>query len=132
MDKDHPRLIAPSIPPLADPKGWEAHASLRYTLLSQFTKPEDAAALERVGAMLYDFALDMAPAWPAPPLPTMELALVAGASDLRVLAGYLHDAGNLVMEGGMTAKEAPLALKALRHAEAIAGIADQMERDLVD
>ncbi|HXU30747.1 MAG TPA: hypothetical protein VN851_09240, partial [Thermoanaerobaculia bacterium] len=119
-------------PPLTDPAGWEDHASLRFTLLSHFTKPGDATALERVGAMLYDFALEMAPSWPAAGQPTMHLALTAGASDLRYLVGYLTDAGSLILEEGLAAKEAPLALKAIRHAEAIAEIAAQMERDLED
>ncbi len=132
MDENSPPTIAPSIPPLTDAAGWEDHAALRFTLLAHFTQPGDAAALVRVGAMLYDFALEMAPAWPAAERPTMHLAVAAGASDLRFLVGYLRDAGRLILEEGVEAKESKLALKTLRHVEAIVEIAGQMERDLVD
>lgn len=48
-------------PPLED---WEHHPCFRFTFLLHFTQPGDRKALEHLGRMLYDMALESSKVWP--------------------------------------------------------------------
>ncbi len=122
--------IAPSIPPLTDPERWEEHAGFRYTLLAQFTEPDIAAALARIGSWLYDISLEMAHTWPKPERSSIDLALAAGASDLRFLEGYLGDAGRGAVEASGAPAAAKKALRILEFAEKAGALAGEAEREL--
>jgi hypothetical protein len=73
-------------PPLED---WEQHPAFRFTFLYHFTQPGDREALEHIGRMLYDMALESAKVWPEWTETTTRTELRALVYDLQHAALYL-------------------------------------------
>ena len=73
-------------PPAYD---WEDHPAFRFTFLMHFTKNADRLALEHIGAMLYDFALEAGAEWPAWNESTTRAELRAVAADIRHAQAFL-------------------------------------------
>jgi hypothetical protein len=79
----------PNDGPAALPLHWEDHPAFRFTFLLHFTQPEDRAALEHLGKMLYDSALEMSKDWPKWLESTTRAEMRAVARDLQHAAGFL-------------------------------------------
>ena len=80
-----------------DPKArplfpWEEHAAFRASFLMHFTTEGHRAALEAVGQLLYDSALE-AKNWPPWPESTTRAELRAAAADLRHTEAFLAAVG---------------------------------------
>src|SRR5712691_2083502 len=82
---DHPQSTPP--PPPAH-LAWEDDAAFRHAFLFRF-QPEDQAALRRVGAMLYEYALEFAKYEPGVAEAAVRAELRSAAQDLRVVEGFL-------------------------------------------
>jgi hypothetical protein len=55
----------PKCTPPNEPQAWNELAAFRETALRHFTRPEDRAALKRLGELLTEGALEQAHLWPA-------------------------------------------------------------------
>jgi hypothetical protein len=92
-----PDLIPQSTPPTptnSDPTEpppfpWEDHPAFRFTFLLHFTQPGDREALEYVGRLLYDGALECANKWPDWKESPTRAELRAVLADLRHIEGFL-------------------------------------------
>ena len=73
-------------PPAYD---WEDHPAFRFTFLMHYTKNADRLALEHIGAMLYDFALEAGGGWPAWNETTTRAELRAVAAGNRHAQAFL-------------------------------------------
>jgi hypothetical protein len=63
--RSYPKCIPPFLlasPAISQP--WNELAAFRETALRHFTRPEDRAALEHVGSLLFEGALEQAHLWP--------------------------------------------------------------------
>ena len=90
-----PELTPESTPPTSDPferpfYDWEEHPAFRYTFLMHFTQEGDRAALEHLGAMLYDTALECSRRWPAWRESATRAEMRAVARDLQHAAAFLQ------------------------------------------
>ena len=68
---------------------FEKVPTFRETFLVKFTSPGDAAALRRVGQVLFLMANESQRCWPEPPSGHPRTELRAVLADLRYLEGYL-------------------------------------------
>jgi hypothetical protein len=119
---------APASPASPPPAGWDESAAFRETTLQHFTQPGDADTLRRLGALLHDMALELAPLWPIPPGSGIALQLRAAAADLRFLQHYLAHAGEDRHVSSLTPDETLLAELAERQAAEVGRIAEILER----
>lgn len=71
------------------PLHWEDHPAFRFTFLMHFSQKEDRAALEHLGRMLYDAALEMSKDWPKWLESTTRAEMRAVARDLQHAASFL-------------------------------------------
>jgi hypothetical protein len=71
------------------PFPWEDHPAFRFTFLLHFTQPKDREALEHVGKMLYESALEMAGKWPTWRESPVRAELRAAAADLRHVEAFI-------------------------------------------
>jgi hypothetical protein len=78
----------PSSPQSIAPPPWNESAAFRETTLRLFPNPADRSALQRVGEMLHDMALETSGYGPDPESST-RTEMRAVAADLRHLEGYL-------------------------------------------
>lgn len=87
-----PELTPESTPqPEDEPRfPWEEHPALRFTFLMHFTQPGDRAALEHLGKMLYDMALEVSKSWPDWLESTTRAEMRAVARDLQHAASFLQ------------------------------------------
>jgi hypothetical protein len=69
---------------------WEEHPAFRFTFLLHFTQPGDRAALEHLGGMLYDMALELSKSWPAWRESTTRAEMRAVARDLQHAESFLR------------------------------------------
>jgi hypothetical protein len=76
----------PQDPPLLP---WEDHVAFRSTFLLHFTQPSDREALEHIGRMLYDSALELAGKWPRGKESPTRAELRAAAADLRHAESFI-------------------------------------------
>ena len=70
----------PQEPPLYP---WEEHVAFRSTFLMHFTQPGDREALEHIGRMFYDMALEVSGNWPRWKESPTRAELRAVLADLR-------------------------------------------------
>jgi hypothetical protein len=82
---------APPPPPLFP---WEDHPAFRFTFLQHFTQPGDREALEHIGKMLYDSALELAGKWPTGPESSTRGELRAVLADLRHAESFIATVAN--------------------------------------
>lgn len=92
-----------STPPSDDenPNAWEELSAFRRTFLQMF-RPDDAAALDRVGRLLFDCALECAREWLPDTKPTSYDDLLAVVRDLRFMQGYLESMGREHLEASLS------------------------------
>jgi hypothetical protein len=93
----YPKCIppaSPSSPPSPQQDPWNELAAFRETALRHFTRPEDRAALERLGELLTESALEQAHLWP--PLEGSETTngVAAACRDLHHLLRFLTSLGD--------------------------------------
>ena len=69
---------------------WEEHPAFRFTFLLHFTQPGDRAALEHLGKMLYDMALETSKSWPDWLESVTRAEMRAVARDLQHAAAFLQ------------------------------------------
>jgi hypothetical protein len=83
-----PELVPDSTatPPLFP---WEDHPAFRFTFLMHFTQPGDREALEHIGKMLYDSALELAGKWPRLPESSTRAELRAVLADLQHAESFI-------------------------------------------
>jgi len=124
---DHPKSISPSV---LDPSDWEDREGFRETLLLHFTRPGDADAMRRVGAMLYDAALECASSWPNWPESATRTELRAAAADLRHLEGFLTALGQEHVVASLPWQDARLSRFAARQGVEVGRIAHRIEEEL--
>ncbi len=81
----------PEVYPTNDPPlfPWEEHPAFRFTFLQHFTQPGDREALEHIGKMLYDSALELASKWPAGAESPTRGELRAVLADLRHAESFI-------------------------------------------
>jgi hypothetical protein len=126
-----PELAAQSTtPPAVDPFAWEDREGFRETLLLHFTRPGDADTLRRVGALLYESALECAGSWPEWPQSSTRMELRAAAADLRHLEGFLAAVGQEHAVASLPWQDARLSRFAGRQAAEVARIAHRIEQEL--
>jgi hypothetical protein len=88
--RSYPKCIPPfllSLPAKPAHPPWNELAAFRETALRHFTRPEDRAAVEHVGSLLFESALEQAHLWPS--FPGSETAS-AGEAARRDLLHTLH------------------------------------------
>jgi hypothetical protein len=83
----------PSDLPAIDPAHWEQSEGIRSTLLARFTRPEDAAALARLGHLLFELSLENSGHWPRRPMGGPREEGTAGLAELHFLIGYFRSIG---------------------------------------
>ena len=83
-----PELVSDSTatPPLFP---WEDHPAFRFTFLMHFTQPGDREALEHIGKMLYDSALELSGKWPRLPESSTRAELRAVLADLKHAESFI-------------------------------------------
>lgn len=69
---------------------WEDHPAFRFSFLMHFTQDGDRAALEHLGKMLYDMALEVSKNWPGWKESTTRAEMRAVARDLQHAALFLQ------------------------------------------
>ena len=119
----------PAVPPVIVADLWEDFPAWRETFLLFFTDPAANETLRRLGVLLHEFVLEFCRFWPEYPEGLTRAELRAAVADLRHLQGFLAEAGRKV-EGGLSADDARLCRVALRVADQLAAIVDQVEREL--
>ncbi len=117
-----------SIPPFQSSE-WEEFAAFRGTFLRLF-KPEDAAALERLGRLLYGCALECGREWHRDQAPDSEGELIAIAGDFRFLEGQLDAIGREYLQASLDRKGVKLSQLAESQAPEAARIAEAIEKGI--
>ncbi|HEV7672598.1 MAG TPA: hypothetical protein VGS22_29110 [Thermoanaerobaculia bacterium] len=107
-----------------NPYRWEDQSAFRRTFLEMF-RPEDAAALERVGRLLFDCALAFADEWHPKIGSDHRTNLLAFVGDLRYMQSYLED-----MTESCDREEEILSRLAVTQARAVAKIANTIDAGL--
>lgn len=86
--------VLPPPPPPPRLSNWEDAPAFRFTFLYHFTEEGNRDTLERLGAMLYDMALEASKVWPGWTESATRTELRAVAADLRHAALFLATVGN--------------------------------------
>ena len=120
-----------AVPPVVDPARWEDFAVFRETFLMYLTPPGYAAALRKVGEMLFTMILDNYDPWPGWPESSTRTELRAVVADLRHLEGFLGAVGREHTVSDLARPDQRLSRFAARQAVEIAKIAHRIEAKLV-
>lgn len=89
-DQEQP---TPAPIPRIDPAAWEQHQGFRETLLRHYTEPEANTTLRRLGALLFNQALECPGGRPDHSEGETHSELRAALADLRHLHGFLFSLG---------------------------------------
>jgi hypothetical protein len=116
--------------PRIQPAEWEKHEGFRETLLLHYTEPEANTTLRRLGALLYNFSLEFADAWPHHPEGETRSELRAALADLRHLEGFLCAVGREHIVSSLNPADECLSRFAERQAFEVGRIADRIEEEL--
>jgi hypothetical protein len=116
-------------PPADD---WERQPALREVFLMHFTRPEDRAALEHLGSMLYESALEMSDKWPDWKENPTRAELRAVALDLRHCAAFLASVGKEREFSSLEGLEETLTIMAAEWGVMVARIAWAIDSVLPD
>ena len=120
---DRPKSTNPTPPPHT----WENGIGFHEALLRLFA-PEDAAALRRLGQMLYEYALGIENGPNPESLTRRELR--AALVDLELLRDYLVDLGLKVERTNLEFDEARLCVLAAECGEGVRRIVDAVKAGL--
>ena len=122
-----PDSAPPDEAPSSPAYDWERQPALRETFLMHFTKPEDRAAMEHQGSMLYEMALEMSDKWPDWREHPARAELRAVALDLRHCAAFLASVGKERELSSLDSLEETLSIMAGGWAEMVDRIAGSIE-----
>jgi hypothetical protein len=100
----------------APPKPWNELAAFRETTLRFFTRPEDRAAFEHLGAYFTESTLEQLHLWPAIPGSETASATRAAYRDLLFTLEYLRHVGRSRTQSTLPQPESVLAAIADRTA----------------
>jgi hypothetical protein len=110
---------------------WEEHPAFRYTFLALFTQEGDREALEHIGVMLYDMALEVLGKWPQPSESATRSEMRAVAEDFRHLEAYLASIGAEREAASLEAEDAFLSSLAAKLSPQVGRLAGFIERELI-
>jgi hypothetical protein len=119
-----------AVPPEIDPAAWEDFAVFRETFLMYLTPPGYAAALRKVGEMLFTMILESYDPWPGWPESSTRTDLRAALADLRHLEGFLGAVGREHVVSSLGREDDRLSRFAARQTAEIARIAHRIEAEL--
>jgi hypothetical protein len=121
-------LAKPGDPPL-DPFDfdWESHVAFRHVFLLYFTQPGDREALEHLGNLAYNMALENLDKWPDWPESPTRAELRAVAMDLRNAAGFLAGIGEERRHSSLSDEDERLCVMASTWAQFTVQIAHGIE-----
>lgn len=114
----------------AESTRWDELAAFRAAFLRHFTQPEDREALERVGHLLYEHALEFSHHWPTDPDSAVVGQLKAAVADLRYVTGYLERVGSERQYSTLDDAEHALCQAASAHALELERIADTLSASI--
>jgi hypothetical protein len=114
--------------PRIDPAEWEDHEGFRETLLLHFTDPQANTTLRRLGDLFLTLSLEAAPSWPHHPEGETRSELRAALADLRHLEGFLSGVGQEHVVSSLGADDDALSRFAVRQAQKLARIAEEIEQ----
>ena len=123
----------PPAPFFSDPRvqppayDGEDHPAFRFTFLMHFTKNADRLALEHIGAMLYDLALEASGEWPAWRESTTRAELRAVAADIRHAEAFLLAVAKERETVSLGVEDERLSFQAAHYAERCSSIAFGLE-----
>jgi hypothetical protein len=120
-----------AVPPVLDPAAWEEFPVFRETFLMYITPPGYAAALRKVGEMLFTMILESYDPWPGWPESSTRTELRAAVADLRHLEGFLAALGREHVVSSLTREDERLSRFAARQVAVVARIARRIEEELV-
>jgi hypothetical protein len=113
-----------------DPAAWEDFAVFRETFLMYLTPPDYAAALRKVGEMLFTMILENYDPWPGWPESSTRTELRAALADLRHLEGFLGAVGREHVVSSLGKEDDRLSRFAARQAAEVAKIAHRIDAEL--
>ena len=119
-----------AVPPVIDPTAWEDFAVFRETFLMYLTPPGYAAALRKVGEMLFAMILENYDPWPGWPESSTRTELRAAVADLRHLEGFLGAVGREHTMSSLGREDDRLSRFAARQAAEVARIAHRIDAEL--
>ena len=114
------------IPTPPPPSDWDESAGFRANFLHRFTQAEDHAALSRLSAMLYEYALEFARHWPDDGASPTRAELRAAGADLAHLEGFLRSIAREKELSELSAEDQALADLAGRLAAKVARLAAEI------
>jgi hypothetical protein len=120
----------PAVPPVIDPASWEDFPVFRETFLMYITPPGYAAALRKVGEMLFSVILESYDPWPGWPESSTRTELRAAVADLRHLQGFLASVGQERKLSSLNAEDAFLSNLAAKLSPQVGRIAGWIEQEL--
>lgn len=121
---------AAALPPVIDPASWEDFPVFRETFLMYITPPGYAAALRKVGEMLFSMILESYNPWPGWPESSTRTELRAAVADLHHLQGFLASVGQERKLSSLDAEDAFLSNLAAKLSPQVGRIAEWIEREL--
>jgi hypothetical protein len=137
---DHPKsqpksfreLIEALPAPIAivDPAKWQDYPVFREIFVSTWLNDKRAAAARAFGKELYLMGCASRDTWRASTSDATAMELASVVADLRCLEGYLNWIGKMGRENVQTSREARWSRFAQRFAKKVAGLADEMEREV--
>jgi hypothetical protein len=114
--------------PALTPAGWDESAGFRETFLYHFDDSEDSRALRHRARWLHEACLELARYAPPSGESATREELRAAAADLRHLQGFLAAVARCREESELPPADAELAAQAARQAEALASVAEILEK----
>jgi hypothetical protein len=131
--RSYPQCISPLLLPLPGTPSnppWKELAAFRETALRHFTRPEDRAAVEHLGSLLFESALEQAHLWP--PIHGSETASAAEAGRLDLLhtLRFFHHVGQARFQSTLPPHENALAAILARTAERMLPEVERLRHDL--
>ena len=114
--------------PRIDPALWEEHEGFRETLLRHYTDSEANTTLRGLGGLLFNLSLERAEGWPHHAEGETRSELRAALADLRHLEGFLSSVGREHVVSSLVADDDELSRFAVRQAQKLSRIADEIEQ----
>lgn len=115
---------------IVDPAKWQDYPVFREIFVSEWLDEEKAAAARAFGKALYLMGCGSGDIWRATTSDARARELAAVVADLRCLEGYLNWLGKMGLESMQTSREARWSRFAQRFAKKVAGLADEIEREV--
>lgn len=118
--------------PQPDPQVWQELAPFREAFLRYLTVPEDAAAVRKVGDLIFEMVLDYCRCWPQPEETETVAELQAITRDLRYAEHQLRrNVAESLHAAQLGERERDLARQANCWADRLASLTGQIEQAIV-